>query len=179
MAKPFKNGVNPGTGSVNPANQAEGDYWFRTDLHRAWIRDNNQNLELHGSLTDRVAGSPISATTAKTTICSTAVNTGLYWISFKSTCSTSSGSMTTTVDFSGTASTCYDVQNYSSAAITGALANTTFGSALLGSTTSPLVRVVSGLINITVAGTLTISHTAATSFTIPAYGAFLNVRRVG
>lgn len=176
MAKAFKNGANVSTGSVNPAGVAEGDVWHRADLHRLWFRNDNTNVELHGHLTARVL-TVLNATTAKTSVCSLTLPPGLWWIQFFSTTSTSSGSMTTTVDFSGTATAQYQVQNESTAAVTGAFNNTTFGSALLGSTTSPLIRKVTGMINVTVSGTLTISHTAVTSFTIPALGAFLDCRR--
>lgn len=179
MAKEFRNGGNFDTGSVNPSGQAAGDIWYRSDLSRLWFRGDAGNMEIFGHLQSPQFNT-INATTAKTQICSNlALTVGYWYFEFWSMCSTSSGSMTTTVDFSGTATNSqYQIQNMSTAAITGAFNNTTFGSALLGSTTSPLIRRAFGFIQVTVNGNLSVSHTAATSFTVPALGANLDAKRI-
>lgn len=180
MPKKCENGVNVSTGSggVNPSVQVEGDIWHRADLHRMWFRNDTGNVEIHGHLTN-YNSSAINATTAKTTIVSTALTTGVYRFQAEILVSASSGTLAPTIDFSGTST----ASTFSLAELAATIASGTVGSqANFGATTGLTagaagLRRVFGTIAITVAGTLTISLTAGTSFTVPALGAYLDCWR--
>ena len=150
-------------------------YWYSATLS-AW-------QPFIGSCRTAWRTSTLTIGTTKTTYCSIAtINPGIYRLQARMGINntTSNTLVTTQLDFSGTASLSYDVILYngttanSIGATTGA---TGLSNATGGSTASKFLWVYDGILQITVAGQLTLAATSATNTHVADSGGYLKLEK--
>lgn len=179
MPKEFRNGINVDSGGANPTVQQEGDFWYRDDLHRMWFRNDTGNCEVLGHLTNFNTSASVQ-TTAKTGVVSAALTTGYYRFKAEIDVSANTGTLTTTLDFTGTSGAGLSWSQIAWIGSTSTKSNVMTATGVASSTLTGIGhRLIYGTIGITVAGTITISFTAGTSFTVPALGAYFDAYRIG